>query len=81
MVRILVCLALFDAHARAKKDMRLMHPLSRVNEISTDVDDTPHTLYFDQMKHGIYMRMAWLALVWAQSSRARVLSNFQFARS
>jgi len=49
--------------AGAKKDMRLMHPLPRINEISTDVDDTPHALYFDQMKHGIYLRMALLALV------------------
>jgi aspartate carbamoyltransferase catalytic subunit len=49
--------------AGAKKDMRLMHPLPRVNEISTDVDGTPYALYFDQMKHGIYVRMALLALV------------------
>ena len=49
--------------ARSKKDMRLMHPLPRVNEISTDVDGTPHALHFDQMKHGIYARMALLALV------------------
>lgn len=49
--------------AGAKKDMRLMHPLPRINEISTDVDGTPHALYFDQMKHGIYVRMALLALV------------------
>lgn len=47
----------------AKKDMKLMHPLPRVNEISTDVDGTPYALYFDQMKHGIYARMALLALV------------------
>jgi aspartate carbamoyltransferase catalytic subunit len=49
--------------AGAKKEMRLMHPLPRVNEISTDVDDTPHALYFKQMRHGIYTRMALLALV------------------
>lgn len=49
--------------ANAKKDMKLMHPLPRVNEISTDVDDTSYALYFKQMKHGIYTRMALLALV------------------
>ena len=49
--------------AGAKKDMRVMHPLPRINEISTDVDDTPHALYFKQMRHGIYTRMALLALV------------------
>jgi aspartate carbamoyltransferase catalytic subunit len=47
----------------AKKDMKLMHPLPRITEISTDVDDTPHALYFKQMRHGIYLRMALLALV------------------
>jgi aspartate carbamoyltransferase catalytic subunit len=47
----------------AKKEMKLMHPLPRVNEISTDVDETPHALYFKQMRHGIYLRMALLALV------------------
>ena len=49
--------------ANAKDDMKLMHPLPRVNEISTDVDSSPHALYFKQMKHGIYVRMAILALV------------------
>jgi aspartate carbamoyltransferase catalytic subunit len=47
----------------AKKDMKLMHPLPRVNEISIDVDSTDHALYFKQMKHGIYTRMALIALV------------------
>ncbi len=47
----------------AKKNMKLMHPLPRINEISTDVDDTPYALYFKQMRHGIYLRMALLALV------------------
>jgi aspartate carbamoyltransferase len=47
----------------AKKEMRVMHPLPRINEISTDVDNTPYALYFRQMKHGIYTRMALLALV------------------
>lgn len=47
----------------AKADMKLMHPLPRITEISTDVDDTPHALYFRQMRHGIYVRMALLALV------------------
>ncbi|MDP6458765.1 MAG: aspartate carbamoyltransferase [Candidatus Bathyarchaeota archaeon] len=47
----------------AKKEMKLMHPLPRINEISTDVDNTPHALYFKQMRHGVYLRMAILALV------------------
>jgi len=47
----------------AKPDLKVMHPLPRITEISTDVDDTPHALYFKQMKHGIYVRMALIALV------------------
>jgi len=45
-----------------KKDVAIMHPLPRVNEISTDVDDLPNAWYFRQMKHGIYARMAIIAL-------------------
>lgn len=48
---------------QAKEDMKVMHPLPRITEISTDVDETPHALYFTQMRHGIYARMALLALV------------------
>jgi aspartate carbamoyltransferase catalytic subunit len=47
----------------AKKDLVLMHPLPRVTEIKTEVDETPHAWYFKQVRHGIYVRMALLALV------------------
>ncbi len=42
----------------AKKDMIVMHPLPRVNEIATDVDDDPRAVYFNQVKFGMYVRMA-----------------------
>lgn len=42
----------------AKKDMMILHPLPRVNEISTDVDNDPRALYFKQAKYGMYVRMA-----------------------
>ena len=45
-----------------KKDVVIMHPLSRVNEISTDVDDLSNAWYLRQMKHGIYTRMVIIAL-------------------
>jgi aspartate carbamoyltransferase catalytic subunit len=48
---------------RAKKSLIVMHPLPRVTELATDVDDTPHAWYFKQMRHGLYVRMALLALV------------------
>ena len=42
----------------AKKDLVIMHPLPRVNEIAVEVDDDPRAKYFDQVKYGKYMRMA-----------------------
>jgi aspartate carbamoyltransferase len=45
---------------KAKESMVVMHPLPRVNEISTDVDSDPRAAYFRQMENGMYMRMALL---------------------
>lgn len=42
----------------AKEDMIVMHPLPRVNEISTDVDDDKRAVYFKQATYGMYVRMA-----------------------
>ena len=42
----------------AKKDMIIMHPLPRVNEISVAVDDDPRAAYFPQAKNGMFIRMA-----------------------
>ncbi len=42
----------------AKDDMLVLHPLPRVNEISTDVDDDPRAVYFEQANFGVYVRMA-----------------------
>ncbi len=42
----------------AKNDLCIMHPLPRVNEISTEVDDDPRACYFKQVKYGKYIRMA-----------------------
>ena len=43
---------------RAKSDMCVLHPLPRVNEIATGVDDDKRAQYFEQVKNGKYMRMA-----------------------
>lgn len=43
---------------KAKKDLRVLHPLPRVNEIATEVDDDPRACYFKQVEYGRYMRMA-----------------------
>ncbi|MBP3581088.1 MAG: aspartate carbamoyltransferase [Clostridia bacterium] len=42
----------------AKSDLCVLHPLPRVNEISTAVDDDPRACYFDQVLNGKYVRMA-----------------------
>ena len=41
-----------------KKDMYVLHPLPRVNEISTEVDADPRAAYFKQVQYGVYVRMA-----------------------
>ena len=43
---------------RAKKDLCIMHPLPRVNEISTEIDNDTRACYFRQAEYGKYMRMA-----------------------
>lgn len=42
----------------AKENLTIMHPLPRINEISTDLDDDPRAKYFEQALNGKYMRMA-----------------------
>ena len=42
----------------APEDMYVLHPLPRVNEISTDVDNDPRAAYFQQAQYGVYIRMA-----------------------
>ncbi len=44
----------------AKKDMIVLHPLPRVNEISVEVDSDPRAVYFRQVQYGVYVRMALL---------------------
>jgi aspartate carbamoyltransferase catalytic subunit len=44
--------------AQAKKDMVVLHPLPRVNEIAVEVDKDPRAMYFKQAKYGMYVRMA-----------------------
>ena len=43
---------------KARKDTIVLHPLPRVNEIATEVDKDPRAVYFNQVKYGMYARMA-----------------------
>jgi len=47
----------------AKPGITILHPLPRVNEIATDVDDMPNAAYFRQAKNGVYLRMALLTML------------------
>lgn len=47
-----------DKLQNAKNDLTIMHPLPRVNEIATEVDDDPRAKYFEQALNGKYVRMA-----------------------
>ena len=44
----------------AKEKMIIMHPLPRLDEINTDLDTDTRAVYFEQVKNGVYMRMALL---------------------
>ncbi|MCE0494071.1 aspartate carbamoyltransferase [Vibrio salinus] len=47
----------------ARPNMKILHPLPRIDEITTDVDNTPHAYFFQQAGNGVYAREALLALV------------------
>lgn len=52
--------------ANAKTDLKILHPLPRVDEITPEVDSTPQACYFRQVWNGIVVRMALLALLLGQ---------------
>jgi aspartate carbamoyltransferase catalytic subunit len=52
-----------EALKEAKKDLTILHPLPRVDEIAPEVDNTQYARYFQQVRNGIVVRMALLALI------------------
>ena len=46
-----------------KSNMKVLHPLPRVNEITVDVDSTPYAYYFQQAQNGVYVRQALMAAI------------------
>lgn len=52
-----------DLLTSARDNLKVLHPLPRVDEITTDVDSTPYAYYFQQAENGMYAREALLALV------------------
>ena len=49
--------------AGTKDNLRILHPLPRVNEIATDVDESPKAYYFKQAENGVYTRMAIISSI------------------
>ncbi len=49
--------------AASKENLKVLHPLPRVNEIETDVDTNPKAYYFQQAQNGVYVRQALLASI------------------
>jgi len=58
-----------DKMAFAKKDMRVLHPLPRVNEISTQIDSDPRAAYFTQANNGRFIRMALIMKLLEEAKR------------
>ena len=48
---------------KARTNLKILHPLPRVNEISVDVDENPKAYYFTQALNGVYVRQAILASI------------------
>ena len=57
------CILTADMLKGCKPNMRILHPLPRVNEITTDVDKTPYAYYFQQAQNGVYVRQALMAAI------------------
>ena len=60
---------------KAKNDLCILHPLPRVNEISTEVDDDPRACYFKQVLCGKYIRMALILKLLAEVDCYRCTEN------
>jgi aspartate carbamoyltransferase catalytic subunit len=57
------CLLKLSHLIAAKDNLRILHPLPRMEEIETSIDATPHAYYFQQMANGVPVRMALLSLL------------------
>ena len=58
-----------DKLKTAKKDLSILHPLPRVNEIAVSIDDDPRACYFKQVANGKYMRMSLILKLLKEAGR------------
>lgn len=59
----------------AKRDMIVLHPLPRVDEIEIDVDDDSRAMYFNQAKYGVYARMALIMIMLKNQAPSELLKG------
>lgn len=52
-----------ESLAKAKPNLRILHPLPRQEELPIEIDDTPYAYYFEQAKNGVYVRQALLDIL------------------
>ena len=69
-----------DKLHNARPEMRILHPLPRVNEISVDVDEDPRAAYFRQVENGKFVRMALIMklLEWAKTEPQQLIADDAF---
>ena len=60
---------------KAKKDLIVLHPLPRVDEIAVEVDDDPRAMYFTQAKYGVYIRMALILTMLKGNGQTKLLKG------
>lgn len=53
--------------SKVKSDIIIMHPLPKIDEISTDIDDDPRAIYFKQAANGLYVRMALILTLYGSN--------------
>lgn len=58
----------YDLIKKFKPGVKVLHPLPRLEELSEDLDNTPHAYYFQQIENGVYIRQALLALIFGKIS-------------
>ena len=63
--------------ALAKKDLTILHPLPKVDEIEAEVDDDPRAKYFDQAENGLYIRMALMLTMCENNPDKFILPNYE----
>jgi aspartate carbamoyltransferase catalytic subunit len=56
----------------AKENLKVLHPLPRIDEINIDVDNTPYAYYFQQAQNGVFARQALLALLLTNHFQAKL---------